>query len=134
MDTHEKYLYWLNHAKYDLDSADAMYQTKRWLYVVFMCQQAIEKLVKALYGSYISFDSIPRIHNIRRLINDFSDKLPEAVPEENYLLFDLLSQYYLNNRYPDYIDDLLTQINADNAKIAFEQTKEAFAWLQTLKP
>ena len=111
-----------------------MYQTGRWLYVVFMCQQAIEKFIKGLYGLYLGFDSIPRTHNIRRLVNDFSNRLPQAVPDEKYALFDLLSQYYLNNRYPDYIDDLLQQINSDNVIEIFEQTKEVFAWLKTLKP
>ena len=114
LDAQEKYQYWLSHAQYDLDSADAMCQTGRWLYVVFMCQQAVEKLIKGLYGFYLSFDNIPRTHNIRRLVNDFSDKLQEVVPEETYAFFDLLSQHYLNSRYPDYIDDLLQQVNENS--------------------
>ena len=134
MDDREKYQYWLKHAQYDLDSADAIKQTCRWLYVVFMCQQAIEKLVKGLYGLYIDFDRIPRTHNIRRLVNDFADKLPQTVPKETYALFDLLSRYYLNNRYPDYIDDISQQINESTAKIILEQTKEVFAWLLSMIP
>ena len=48
-------------------------------------------------------------------------------------LFDLLSRYYLSNRYPDYIDDLLQQTNEDNSKIILEQTNEVFAWLLTIE-
>ncbi|MDR0308069.1 MAG: HEPN domain-containing protein [Chitinispirillales bacterium] len=40
---------------------------RRWLYVVFMCQQAMEKLVKGLYNYYIG-DDVPRIHNIVNLM------------------------------------------------------------------
>ena len=31
--------YWLEIAKYDLDTADAMLSAKRYLYVGFMCHQ-----------------------------------------------------------------------------------------------
>jgi HEPN domain-containing protein len=53
MNSQEKYEYWLDIANYDLETASAMLAGSRWLYVVFMCQQAIEKLVKGLYILYI---------------------------------------------------------------------------------
>ena len=81
MNSQEKYQYWLKHAQYDLDSADAMYRMSRWLYVAFMCQQAVEKLIKGIYGFYLDFDAIPRTHNIRRLVNDFIHELPYDVPD-----------------------------------------------------
>ena len=40
---------WFSLAEYDLATAKAMLQTKRYLYVAFMCQQAIEKILKACY-------------------------------------------------------------------------------------
>ena len=49
MDSSEKFNYWKDIAQYDLDTAQAMFDAGRWLYVVFMCQQAIEKLCKGLY-------------------------------------------------------------------------------------
>ncbi|MDR2748037.1 MAG: HEPN domain-containing protein, partial [Treponema sp.] len=36
----EKYEYWLTHAKYDMETAEVMFKSGRWFYVVFMCQQA----------------------------------------------------------------------------------------------
>lgn len=38
----DKVAYWYDTAKYDIDTAEAMYSTERWLYVAFMCHQAIE--------------------------------------------------------------------------------------------
>jgi len=35
----DKVAYWLDIANYDLDTAEAMHQTGRWLYVAFMCHQ-----------------------------------------------------------------------------------------------
>ncbi|MDR1358502.1 MAG: HEPN domain-containing protein [Coriobacteriales bacterium] len=132
MDAQTKYQYWLDRAHYDLDTATTMLNGRRWLYVVFMCQQAIEKLTKGLYVLYMD-DTIPRVHNIRAIIEKFEDKLPLGIPEETYEFFDTLSSYYLNNRYPDYMEDLTAQIKEVEAKEVLERTKETFAWLLTLK-
>ncbi|MCL1876115.1 MAG: HEPN domain-containing protein [Synergistaceae bacterium] len=130
----EKYEYWLAHAQDDLQTAKAMFHAKRWMYVMFCCQQAVEKLIKGLYGLHLGFDNIPRIHNISRLISYFTEKLSQPVTQEKFDFFDILTQYYLNNRYPDYIEDLLTQTKEDSAKDILTKTAEVFAWLQTLKP
>ncbi|MDR1700902.1 MAG: HEPN domain-containing protein [Lachnoclostridium sp.] len=48
LDSTDKFLYWKDIAEYDLETAEAMFRTGRWLYVVFMCQQSIEKLCKGI--------------------------------------------------------------------------------------
>jgi len=134
MTEREKYEYWLEYAKADLDTAEFMVESRRWLYVSYMCQQAIEKLVKGLFGLYINFDDIPRVHNITRLINDFADKLPQAINRDTLDFFNLLSDYYLNNRYPEYIQQLKERMAEGNSREVLIKTKEAFAWLLTLTP
>ena len=134
MNDQEKFEYWLTHAQEDLQTAKAMFHAKRWMYVMFCCQQAVEKLVKGLYGLYLNFNNIPRVHNVSRLINDFTEKMPQPVTQDQFDFFDILTRYYLNNRYPDYVEDLLTQTKEDNAREVLVKTKEIFAWLQTLKP
>ena len=52
MDYPEKYFYWETSAEYDLLTAEAMQKAGRYLYVAFMCQQAIEKINKGLYVLY----------------------------------------------------------------------------------
>jgi HEPN domain-containing protein len=101
MGQQEKYQYWLSDALYDLDTADAMYNTGRWFYTIFMCQQAIEKLAKALFGLYNDSDHVPFSHNIETLFRAFDHKLPEQIPPETWDLFGELSQYAVNKRYPD---------------------------------
>ena len=49
MTSEEKVHYWLDIAAYDIETAEAMYQTGRWLYVAFMCHQVIEKTIKAYW-------------------------------------------------------------------------------------
>jgi HEPN domain-containing protein len=128
----EKYEYWLDIAEYDLNTAEAMYKTGRWLYVVFMCQQSIEKIVKGLYVSYLD-DLFPRIHDINNLLKRFENKLPMPVSEENKMFFARLSAFYLNNRYPEYKSKLSKETNKNEALEMLNKTKEVFKWLKTLK-
>jgi len=39
---------WVAASRYDLETARALLKSRRYLYVLFMCQQALEKLLKAL--------------------------------------------------------------------------------------
>ncbi len=39
--------HWVERSQYDLDTAKAMLDTGRYLYVAYMCQQTIEKMLKA---------------------------------------------------------------------------------------
>ena len=47
----ERTEYWIEIAEYDIETAKAMLVSKRFLYVGFMCHQAIEKTIKAYYCS-----------------------------------------------------------------------------------
>lgn len=58
---------WIKIAEYDLATAKAMYETRRYIYVVFMCEQCIEKLLKALFVKQEG-DSPPYTHNLIRLV------------------------------------------------------------------
>jgi HEPN domain-containing protein len=133
MSAEEKFEHWLKVAQYDLDTAEVILKGRRWLYVTFMCQQAVEKLVKGLYTLYVD-DDVPRTHNILVLVRHFNDKLPEATPDNYMAFFDRLSTYYLNNRYPDYKKELSMQTGESEAIQVLALTKEAFAWLLTMKP
>ena len=44
-----KVTYWIEMSDYDLETADAMLLTGRYLYVGFMCHQTIEKILKAYW-------------------------------------------------------------------------------------
>ena len=96
MNQEEKYTYWLDAAEYDLQSAEAMYASGRWVYVVFMCQQAIEKLLKDLYVLYLD-DNVPRIHKT-------TQKRFLAEPPLRYFLEQTcrLPDHHLNSLLPRY--------------------------------
>ena len=57
---------WVEQARYDLDTARAMLNSSRYLYVLFCCQQAVEKTIKAIIAKQ-SNEFPPRIHALIRL-------------------------------------------------------------------
>ena len=120
-------------AQYDLESADAMFATGRWFYVVFMCQQAIEKLVKGLYILYVD-DNVPRLYDINSIFDRFRDKLSEPLSDDHVVLFDTLSKFYLRSRYPDYTSALASLTTNETAQSIYEKSKGAFQWMLTMKP
>ena len=128
MERIDKYDYWKDIAEYDLATAEAMYNTGRWLYVVFMCQQAIEKLCKGLYVFYAD-DNIPRSHNINFIINKFSDTLSFEINDMQLKLFERLTAFYIEGRYPEYKEKLSVSINKGTAEQILNETKEAFKCL-----
>jgi len=68
MTTNEKVKYWIDIANYDLVTAQAMLTSKRYLYVGFMCHQAVEKILKA-YFTKEKKETPPFIHNLKSLSN-----------------------------------------------------------------
>ena len=62
----EKVRYWTELSDYDFDTALAMMQTGRYLYVGFMCHQTIEKIFKAYFNS-IHSEPAPFIHSLIQL-------------------------------------------------------------------
>ena len=53
--------HWVERAKYDLETAKVMLETERYLYVGYMCQQAVEKILKAMIAQK-NKETLP-VHN-----------------------------------------------------------------------
>lgn len=126
----EKAIYqkWLERVNYDMDTAEAMHATGRYIYAVFMCQQALEKCFKA-FMAFKGMAIIP-VHNLRRLAETAG--IGGEISKEDLRKIDFLSQYYLNARYKEDIEELSSQITADIAKDFVNFSKEKVRWL-TLK-
>ena len=69
---------WLNSAQYDLETAEYMFNAGRYIYTIFMCHLALEKILKAKVEE-ISGKTPPRTHNLRYLAKlsgiEFSEKM-----------------------------------------------------------
>jgi HEPN domain-containing protein len=54
---------WLKQAEYDMGTAISMFKTERFIYAVFMCHLAIEKVIKGIYSKVIKKDP-PKTHDL----------------------------------------------------------------------
>ena len=118
-------VYWLNLAEYDLETAEAMLKSQRYIYVLFVSQQALEKALKAAIVKFTNRFP-PRIHDLVRLAEVANLNLEKNQKD----LLAKLSFYYLESRYPEEIKDLHSQVDKKLASEYLQKTKEFFSWLK----
>jgi HEPN domain-containing protein len=120
--------YWLKIAKYDLKTAEAMLKSNRYLYVGFMCNQTIEKILKCIYSD--KFNQLPpRIHNLARLLKLV--KLENDIPENLLEILNELNPLNIATRYPDQQLDIIKELDFYHSSKLFENTRRLFKWLET---
>jgi HEPN domain-containing protein len=125
MDTKTKY--WLELAEYDLETAQAMLECQRFIYVGFMCHQSIEKVLKAYWQQ--TFDTMPpKTHNLAFLIE--KSNLLSMVPAPLNDIIDELDPLNIQCRYPEYKDKIYRVMNADYSLKILISTRELFTWLK----
>ncbi|MBI4560024.1 MAG: HEPN domain-containing protein, partial [Candidatus Hydrogenedentes bacterium] len=83
---------WAEQAQYDLETARAMLASHRYHYVLFCCQQAIEKALKALIAEQTR-EMPPRIHNLLKLAE--LAKVELEIKRKYFL--EELSAYYIRS-------------------------------------
>lgn len=109
---------WLDASRYDLSTARALLKSRRYLYVLFMCQQAMEKILKAC-TTMKTGEFPPRIHNLARL----AELAALDLTEEERKLLERLSLYYLQSRYPPEIQTLAKKVSGTIATSQLKQTE-----------
>ena len=120
---------WIQRAEYDLQTAKIMLNAGRYLYVAFMCQQAIEKILKAIYIQQKK-EFAPRTHNLSYLVDSLELKISQA--DEDFLL--KLTQYYIESRYPEEREKLSQILTQKQSQIYIQRTKEVFRCLREMLP
>ncbi len=119
---------WLSLAEYDLTTAEAMLQTERFLYVGFMCQQAVEKVLKACYVKRHG-STPPYTHNLLRLVAElpWRDEMPRVMTEA----IETLNSYYIESRYTEDITELSGTLTAAKAQAILQATQEVLGWIRS---
>lgn len=129
MDEYAKAAYWLDCADYDLQTAKAMLQTKRYLYVGFMCHQTIEKGLKAVFATREPEAELPYIHSLVRLAN--LTKVSAEMSEAQFSLLDVLSPLNVEARYPLNKEKLLRSLSEVRCEELISKTEELLSWIKT---
>ncbi len=125
MDT--KVLYWIEMSDYDLETAEAMLATGRYLYVGFMCHQTIEKILKARWSNRLEEPPL-KIHSLSRLAERTG--LDKELPEELMGFIDRLEPLNIEARYPSYKERLMKSLTKEYCKWLLAQTKDLQQWIK----
>ena len=129
MDSYSKQEYWFESADYDLQTAKAMLDTKRYLYVGFMCHQTIEKALKGIFVVRHPDEDVPYIHRLIRLANLCG--ISEEMSEKQLSLLDVLAPLNVEARYPLQKERLLASLTDDLCNKLIQDTEELLTWVKS---
>lgn len=128
----EKYEKWLEMAEDDLDTATVMLKNGKYMYVSFMCQQALEKLSKGIYV-YTFNKEAPFTHNINIILKDIENVMNSNKYKNYEPLFATLTSFYIIGRYDVYKQKISSDIDNKSSQELLNKSKEAFIWLKSLQ-
>jgi HEPN domain-containing protein len=123
----EKVKHWVELSDYDFETAIAMFNTGRYLYVDFMCHQVIEKIFKALYTK-LKDETPPYTHKLIYLAQhgNFYDLLSEE--RINFVLE--VEHLNIEARYTEYKERLLKRLTPSYCETLISKTKELQQWIK----
>jgi HEPN domain-containing protein len=139
----EKYGYWLMLSDYDIGTIDCLIAGERWVYVAYLCQQAIERQLKGMYVYYNNAEA-PKTHNVTYLFNKvtssvkFSSDVDISRFEERRaacedFLIDIM--FYYMSDYPFSYKNITSRfVDRELALDLYERTKDYIAWLRSFQP
>lgn len=112
-------------AQYDLQTAEAMLNSEKFVYVVFMCHLSVEKMLKAIVAE-VTKRAPPKTHNLIYLIKLGVVNFPRE-------LFDFVTK--INNasivtRYPEDFSKLLDVYSKSVVQEYLAKTKEVIQCLE----
>ena len=127
MNNSEKTNYWIEISDYDLETSKTMLIGKRYLYVGFMCHQAVEKILKA-YFTAKNEETPPFVHNLKRLAEECG--LISNLTEVQLDLIEELVPMNIEARYPTYKERLLKSLTEDKCKELIYKTEILCHWIK----
>lgn len=143
MKTADKYKYWLMLSQYDLDTARVLIEGERWVYVAYMCQQALERQIKGMYVYHLGKEA-PKSHNLGFLFEavtaspGFQRTVPSAFLEERRdTCEDFLTEvmFFYMSDYPFSYKKIANRfIDEATANELYRRTRETIALLRSLQP
>ena len=115
---------WLATADYDLETAEAMLKSKRYLYVIFMCHLALEKALKGLWAEAKS-EAPPRIHDLLYFLR----RLDLTLPGRDADFIAAVNLASVPTRYPEDLAKMVQLYPYRTARSYLSKTKRVIKWL-----
>jgi len=116
---------WLDMVDYDLITVKQMFETGRYVYVIFMCHMAIEKALKAIVCE--ETDKVPpKTHDLINLTGLGKVKLNPDLLD----FIGMINNAGIVTRYPEDLSKLVSSYPIDIAKVYLEKTQKVIKCLK----
>jgi len=110
---------------YDIGTAEHMLNTGRYLYVIFMCHLALEKMLKA-HVTEVTSEIPKKTHDLLYLVKKSNLNLPT-----DYVAFlGKINNASIPTRYPEDLAQMLKEFPKLVAEDYLKQTQEVLEWLR----
>ena len=117
---------WMDQVDEDILSAEALCESGRWLYVGFLCHQAIEKTIKAYWYATQKVDPL-YLHNHFRLLEGCG--LKDQLNDTQRRFLEIMSPMYIAGRYPEYKNQVARMLNKESSEYLITETKKLTQWI-----
>ena len=124
---YDKVNYWIEIADYDLETARVMLNNGRFLYVGFMCHQAVEKILKA-YHVKNTKEMPPYIHGLKKIAE--KSNIYSEFSEEQIMVLATLEPLNVEGRYPMFKEQISKTLNESICKKLIKDTEELMKWIK----
>ena len=115
-------------AEYDLNTAEFMLKSERYIYVIFMCHLSLEKMLKAIVTE-ITQKISPKSHNLIYLLKLGNIQLPLEI----FNFIAKINNASIVTRYPEDFSKILEAYPKSVAKEYLSKTKEIHECLKKHK-
>lgn len=115
---------WLDQSNDDFDGAEFNFDGGKYYIAAFLCQQAVEKALKALF-LFERKGEVPQSHSLIYLASNTS------TPKNYYSFLKELTPKFIDTRYPDASVDLPSRIyDKQNTARLMKQSKDVLKWIK----
>jgi HEPN domain-containing protein len=124
----DKAEYWLGLCDDDMKAAKAMYKSKNFLWMGFICHLIAEKALKAVIAS-ITNEIPPKTHDLLKLASK-TDVCSE-LPDEYKRLLSKLTPLQIEARYPEYKEKIAAELTKSYCDILLKETEGFLCWTKS---
>jgi HEPN domain-containing protein len=116
---------WLKQADYDMEAAEFLLSGQHCLQAIFYCHLSVEKALKGLYQAGLGREQ-PKTHDPIWLLNSLQVRPPERLGR----LLVRLNETNVETRYPDNLDEAISELTPQAAAGLIGGAKEILQWIR----
>ncbi len=120
---------WFLQAEYDMETAEAMFNSGRYIYTIFMIHLSIEKALKGIYAKTFE-ENPPKTHHLLYLIEKIQTKISFEISESIFAPIREIDKVSIPVRYPENLAELSKNYTKETTFQILTKAKEILTWLK----